>query len=735
MIGHVISHYRIIERIGCGGMGLVYKCADTRLGRMVALKFLPGDFEKNKEAKERFNNEARAASSLQHQNICTIHDIDETDDGRIFICMDYYEGKTLKERIAEAKSGNAIDPAEAAEIAKQIAAGLNAAHANGIIHRDIKPSNIFITKDNIVKILDFGLAKLSGGSAVTRIGETAGTAAYMSPEQAKGETVDQHTDIWSFGVVLYEMLTGELPFAGDYDQAVIYSILNGDPSDKLERMNNIPDYLKQLCLKCLSKHPGERPRDFAGIIDSIEEKLSAPFRHSGKIRIRRKAIYAAAILISIAASIFFMIIGNGPSENAAGTKLRIAIISFRNNIHDDTTQNWPELVQSVLAGQLTGREEFAVMDVFNFNGMMENKFGSFEPQRTGELYKTVQASEINYLIDGAIYRNGKGYMLNSNVVDPETGNTCYSSSVNLGNSSSLLNSVSELAHKIYDYFRVQVLKSSADKNLKPWISQGTKNLEAQEAFIEASKLIYNLKPGADQLLRKAILLDSAFVSARVWFISILYYSGDSAETQKQLLALEKLEPDATPFELAMINWAKAFSSGNLAAQAKSISSALSYSPGNNILLINLADLSYMLDDINGALEALSDIEKSGWYYPPQYPLLVKCYIRRGMFGEAEKKLNAAFEKKPIDPELHLLKATLNFAENDTAGYRLNIDKYFNSYKEKNNRMFASILEEVGDIYSKINYRRTAKRIYDDALKICPDKKSIGGLKQKINSLN
>ena len=225
MIGKTISHYKILEEIGSGGMGIVYKAEDTNLKRHVALKFLPPELTRDTEARERFIHEAQSASALDHPNVCTVYEIGKTEDGQMFIAMGYYEGETLKDKIA--KGPLKLD--EAIEIAIQIATGLEKAHKKGIVHRDIKPANIFITNDNVVKLLDFGLAKLSGQTKLTKNASTLGTVAYMSPEQAQSGAVDQRTDIWSFGVVLYEMLTGSLPFKGDYEQAIIYSIMNEDP--------------------------------------------------------------------------------------------------------------------------------------------------------------------------------------------------------------------------------------------------------------------------------------------------------------------------------------------------------------------------------------------------------------------------------------------------------------------------------------------------------------------------
>ena len=205
-------------------MGVVYKAEDTKLGRTVALKFLPPDLTRDAEAKERFVQEARAASALDHPNICNVHEIDETADGQTFIAMACYDGESLKAKIERGP----LKLDEALDIATQIAQGLAKAHGQGIIHRDIKPANILITKDGLVKIVDFGLAKLAG-TKLTKTGKTLGTAQYMSPEQARGEQVDQRADIWSLGIVLYEMLTGKHAFPGEYEQATLYAIMNEEP--------------------------------------------------------------------------------------------------------------------------------------------------------------------------------------------------------------------------------------------------------------------------------------------------------------------------------------------------------------------------------------------------------------------------------------------------------------------------------------------------------------------------
>ena len=267
MIGRQILHYKILEKLGEGGMGIVYLAEDTKLKRQVAIKFLPPHIAKNSDERKRFEIEAQAAAALNHPNIATIHAIEYSDDD-VFIVMEYIEGKELKQIIEEAKGQRADDKSLTAnslvsvdycmDIATQIASGLQAAHKKGIIHRDIKSANIMITGEGQVKIMDFGLAKLGAGIFLTKEHSTLGTAPYMSPEQINGDEVDQRSDIWSLGVVLYELLSGRLPFRGDYEQAVIYSILNENPDPVLTWREDIPDALVQVVDTCLQKDPAHR---------------------------------------------------------------------------------------------------------------------------------------------------------------------------------------------------------------------------------------------------------------------------------------------------------------------------------------------------------------------------------------------------------------------------------------------------------------------------------------------
>jgi serine/threonine protein kinase/tetratricopeptide (TPR) repeat protein len=253
MIGKTISHYRILEKLGEGGMGVVYKAQDTKLKRTVALKFLTPQALGSEEERTRLVQEAQAAAALNHPHIATIYEIDEVE-GETFIAMGYIDGQSLKQKI---ESGP-LKLDQALEIAIQVAEGLQEAHDMGIVHRDIKSANIMVTSKGQAKIMDFGLAKLAGRMEITKTGTTMGTAAYMSPEQARGEPVDHRTDIWSLGVVLYEMLSGQLPFKSEYEQAVVYSILNEEPEPIKNLRPSVPIELERLIAKTLAKSTDER---------------------------------------------------------------------------------------------------------------------------------------------------------------------------------------------------------------------------------------------------------------------------------------------------------------------------------------------------------------------------------------------------------------------------------------------------------------------------------------------
>ena len=347
MIGQTIHQYRITAKLGAGSMGVVYKAEDTRLDRIVALKFLSSDLTDNPQAKERFLREARAAAALDHEFICNIHDVAETEDGRLFIVMAFYEGQVLKDKI----SSGPLAPAAAVHLAIQCARGLAKAHAAGIIHRDIKPANLFVTTSGKIKILDFGLAKLVGSAKLTRTGTTLGTASYLSPEQANGEAVDQRTDIWSLGAVLFEMLAGSPPFKGDFEQAVIYQILNREPQP-LPDTSGIDPKLAGITLRCLAKDPEDRYLSATDLVADLEQLVEGPAKtpsmvgaESGAEKPRRHWLRNLTISSAVLGIIITAVIILTPSQGIPfSMRDWILITDFENQTGDAVTDQAADIV-------------------------------------------------------------------------------------------------------------------------------------------------------------------------------------------------------------------------------------------------------------------------------------------------------------------------------------------------------------------------------------------------------
>lgn len=419
MIGQSLGQYTIIGRISSYGMGVVYRGRDTQLDRTVAIKLLPQDMSVDEKVKAQFLTEARTAGSLDHPNICTVHEFGETDDGGQFIVMPYYDGETLQEKLEKGP----LTLEEIVLFATQIADGLKTAHKYTIVHKDIKPANIMVNKDGFVKILDFGLAEKSDLSG-ERLGEFSGTLAYMSPEQAMGLEVDERTDIWSFGVVLYEMLTGKNPYLHSHAHTTIYSIINESPDFSPELFPDVPDEFISIIRKMLAKDPDERYFS----IDSAYDEFNA-IRKFMRIRLLKdpqsisERIQAQGPLLAVFLILLLMVIGVYSSESIRKnisfgvsvertiTNPTIAVLPFV-NISSENSGNY--FVDGLTEELITNLAKIDSVNVISRTSVMRYR-GTF--QSIGEI-----ASELNadYIVEGAIVQIGNKMRITAQLIHSQS---------------------------------------------------------------------------------------------------------------------------------------------------------------------------------------------------------------------------------------------------------------------------------------------------------------------------
>jgi len=505
MIGKTISHYEILEKLGEGGMGVVYKAEDTKLKRAVALKFLHPYLTRDQETKERFIQEAQAASALDHPNICTVHEIDETKpapadagDEQSFIVMTYYDGETLKEKIKRER----LSLNQVLEIAIQIANGLAGAHEAGIIHRDIKSSNIIITRRNEVKIIDFGLAKLSGQTGISKKGSTLGTAAYMSPEQSQGFHLDHQTDIWSFGVILYEMLSGKLPFDGEFDQVVLFKIVNQNPTPITDLNTGIPIELAEITNKAMSKSLNERYQHSDEILDDLKI-LKKRMEKSGEIQplkpVKRKSpnkrynkiLLPLGIVIFLVIGFFLVrsLIFNNAHDSAPTP---IAVISFNNQTGDKSYDYLSEAIPNLL---ITSLEQSPYLQVTTWQRMRdllkqtENEETEVIDENLG--FELCHKDGVNMIVLGSVTKAGDIFATDVKVLDVKTKNLLTSaSSKGEGISSILKNQIDELSREISR--SIGISEQDIKKNQRKIMEVTTSSMEAYNYFLRGKKDSYKL---------------------------------------------------------------------------------------------------------------------------------------------------------------------------------------------------------------------------------------------------
>lgn len=444
MIGQTISHYKILDELGEGGMGVVYQAEDLVLKRKVALKFLSKDLTRNEESRKRFIQEARAASALDHTNICSIYEIDESPDGQMFISMAYYPGVTLRQII----ENNQLRVEQGLEYAVQITQGIKRAHDSGIIHRDIKPENVIVTDQDEIKILDFGLAKLTGETGqFTKAGTTMGTLSYMSPEQITGEVIDHRSDIFSLGAMFYELFSGRHPFKGEYQLAIIYAITSVEPPPISGEKESFPEDLDYIIRKSIHKDPEERYQqtvDLLADLSAIHKNMDLqeasgasfllPSRESSIIRpvekepdkqisiefSLRKFKYAAAFFAIICMAILFLWLsktdGNMSPEaihaNTIPAEKHLAILSFSNIGDDPDNQAFCDGLVETLTSNLSQLEKYqGTLWVVPASEIRKNKIASAK--------EALETFGINLAISGSVQRFSERVRLTLNLIDPE----------------------------------------------------------------------------------------------------------------------------------------------------------------------------------------------------------------------------------------------------------------------------------------------------------------------------
>jgi serine/threonine protein kinase/cytochrome c-type biogenesis protein CcmH/NrfG len=547
MIKQNISHYNILEKLGEGGMGIVYKAEDTKLNRFVALKFLPHEFTENADAKQRFIREAQSASTLDHPNICTIYEINETPDGQMFISMAYYEGETLKQKL---KNGPLLVH-QAVDIAIQISQGLAKAHETGLIHRDLKPANILITKDGTAKIVDFGLAKLEGRTRLTKNFSTMGTIAYVSPEQVRGKETDQRTDIWAAGVILYEMLTGQLPFKGEYDQIVIYSILHEKPIKVTSISADIPSECENIIDKALQKAVLKRYQrmhqmevDLKNVRQNLQirdPKRKVPL--SLKRKIKKHSVLIAIFMLLIAAFFIFKpLLDKKKIENP----ISITVISFENQTGTTAYDYLQDAIPNLL---ITSLEQSPYLQVTTWERMYDllKQVGKENikviDKNTG--FEICSLDGIDAIVSGSFVKAGNIFTTDIKVLDVITKNIIKSvQSQGTGIESILKHQIDELSKEISGALILPEKQIEyAHTNI---MDVTTSSIDAYHYFVRGRDEYYRGTGDAEKYLKRAITMDTTFATAYLWLGRV--FTPNIAERNNYLLKAKQYSNRATKKE-------------------------------------------------------------------------------------------------------------------------------------------------------------------------------------------
>jgi len=547
MVGTTISHYRILEDLGGGGMSRLFRAVDLRLDREVALKFLPTQHARNPESRERLVREAKAASSLDHPNICTVYDIDQTEQGRLFIVMAFYRGETLEERLARGP----IPEREALRIVGDILRGLAAAHAKQIVHRDIKPANVMLTEDGRVKVLDFGVAKLKDQSGLTETGATVGTVAYISPEQLEAEGVDRRSDLWSVGVVLYELLTGRHPFHGESAGAVMNAILRRDPERPTAIDPDLPAGYDHLLARALAKDRDDRfdsAEDFqralpAAGMDTDMTLASMPSASTLRLSRRRRKkllpwLVATGVLTVLAAALLLV----RPRSATAERPYTIAVMPF-SNLTGDPAQGY--LAEGISASLITQLSELVGLRVLSRS---ETWSQVAEGLTARELATKLG---IDSLLEGQLQQQQQQLLASISLTDGATGSVIWSDTLR-SSPGEIFGLQAEIAQKLARALEIQL--SPVER--RRLAQDPTRSAQAYDHYLRGRELLESATDDSGlsssiQMLERAVDLDPGFALAHSGLSEALWRSYVVSLDQERLALAEAAADRALTLDPAL----------------------------------------------------------------------------------------------------------------------------------------------------------------------------------------